>query len=504
MNGTQSSDDDLPEDLLVEAADWEVSIQVHSVKAEEKEVRSNGQAGHLRKLEPVETIANDLKLSASGSLRPEVPEVERVGASQIPQLSLSRRKQGPMDSAESRRTDSAKSTSKAESDNSEPRRADGARARRSSFKAMIGRIDSSGPVGGISVSDDERTTISSPGHRVGTPGASGRNLRSLSTDDVLDHTNSLSQSKMNRRGSNRANSTFKEDAKQSSSWKKVKTAINVMNMFTRATTKESTEVSSHKAPLTESGTQTEAKATKMAESPVVDFLQDVCNVTGWHYGEIWYRPLKKARMHRYAQSFKEYTHGMKNIVEGNVGFTLSGTSNTRRRSDAGAESPTAAATPRAGKPYENDKDEDDKLSNHLKFSGYHAVSRDFPDEEETRDELGLFIRQTKDVQYDKGEGFPGLAWQRKSLDWHDLIGLLLDDELAADPRVATAKKIFAVSVGIPVLEPNTGQLHAVLMIEGSPEQLLGSRFLPLLGSVSRRFGSLRIPSSLLRLVLAAA
>lgn len=137
MNGTQSSDDDLPEDLLVEAADWEVSIQVHSVKAEEKEVRSNGQAGHLRKLEPVETIANDLKLSASGSLRPEVPEVERVGASQIPQLSLSRRKQGPMDSAESRRTDSAKSTSKAESDNSEPRRADGARARRSSFKVSM-------------------------------------------------------------------------------------------------------------------------------------------------------------------------------------------------------------------------------------------------------------------------------------------------------------------------------------------------------------------------------
>eukprot|EP00961_Rhodomonas_salina_P068462 919164-Rhodomonas_salina.1 len=44
------------------------------------------------------------------------------------------------------------------------------------------------------------------------------------------------------------------------------------------------------------------------------------------------------------------------------------------------------------------------------------------------------------------------------------IGLLLDDELAADPRVATAKKIFAVSVGIPVLEPNTGQLHAVLMM----------------------------------------
>eukprot|EP00961_Rhodomonas_salina_P190133 2565269-Rhodomonas_salina.2 len=24
----------------------------------------------------------------------------------------------------------------------------------------------------------------------------------------------------------------------------------------------------------------------MAESPVVDFLQDVCNVTGWHYGEV--------------------------------------------------------------------------------------------------------------------------------------------------------------------------------------------------------------------------
>eukprot|EP00961_Rhodomonas_salina_P190134 2565269-Rhodomonas_salina.3 len=137
-----------------------------------------------------------------------------------------------------------------------------------------------------------------------------------------------------------------------------------------------------------------------AYTPSLYLYPACCGALMYEHGDVALRglcgPERGGRCH---QSFKEYTHGMKNIVEGtlttgnvmemilrweddidndidgddhggacracvvtmatavtgtlgpgNVGFTLSGTSNTRRRSDAGAESPTAAATPRGAIP----------------------------------------------------------------------------------------------------------------------------------------------------------
>eukprot|EP00960_Hanusia_phi_P031671 749423-Hanusia_phi.AAC.2 len=86
--------------------------------------------------------------------------------------------------------------------------------------------------------------------------------------------------------------------------------------------------------------------------------------------------------------------------------------------------------------------------------------------------LTRFMKQasSKLSWYEKGKGFPGAVWGRKKLDWHDLSFLPDDDFLAGDPRVRSAKTLFDISAGVPVLDPDTGHLYAVMMFYRAKKQ----------------------------------
>jgi len=69
----------------------------------------------------------------------------------------------------------------------------------------------------------------------------------------------------------------------------------------------------------------------------------------------------------------------------------------------------------------------------------------------------------KKVWYEEGKGFPGAAWARRDIDFHDLANMPDDDDLIADKRVQKAKTMFDVSVGIPCIEYD-GTCTSVIML----------------------------------------
>eukprot|EP00293_Proteomonas_sulcata_P013020 CAMPEP_0184291798 /NCGR_PEP_ID=MMETSP1049-20130417/3697_1 /TAXON_ID=77928 /ORGANISM="Proteomonas sulcata, Strain CCMP704" /LENGTH=341 /DNA_ID=CAMNT_0026599329 /DNA_START=61 /DNA_END=1083 /DNA_ORIENTATION=- len=78
--------------------------------------------------------------------------------------------------------------------------------------------------------------------------------------------------------------------------------------------------------------------------------------------------------------------------------------------------------------------------------------------------MTAMVKSAEDKQYEKGDGFPGLTWARKDLDWHNLDMIAHDDDLCGDQRLVQAKKIFCVSVGIPIADPNSRVCKGVLML----------------------------------------
>mmetsp|Transcript_757 Transcript_757/g.1211 ORF Transcript_757/g.1211 Transcript_757/m.1211 type:complete len:463 (+) Transcript_757:2-1390(+) len=101
----------------------------------------------------------------------------------------------------------------------------------------------------------------------------------------------------------------------------------------------------------------------------------------------------------------------------------------------------------------------------LYYSGHNFVANEnFPGFEELRTRFEeTFQSSLEDKHYERGLGFPGLAWARGDLDWTDLTSISDDDERASDDRrVLAAKNYFDMCVGIPVRDKY--EVVAVIML----------------------------------------
>mmetsp|Transcript_37609 Transcript_37609/g.88504 ORF Transcript_37609/g.88504 Transcript_37609/m.88504 type:complete len:773 (+) Transcript_37609:118-2436(+) len=107
------------------------------------------------------------------------------------------------------------------------------------------------------------------------------------------------------------------------------------------------------------------------------------------------------------------------------------------------------------------------LADHLELSTSNFTQHIHLQEERVAQEALLdFAKMGEDgLRWKKGEGAPGLAWAHRELLWHDLAAVPHDDERLSEwPRFAAGKKLFQLSVGIPVVHRDARHVTAVIML----------------------------------------
>uniref|UniRef100_A0A7S0EIK8 HPP transmembrane region domain-containing protein n=1 Tax=Hanusia phi TaxID=3032 RepID=A0A7S0EIK8_9CRYP len=135
----------------------------------------------------------------------------------------------------------------------------------------------------------------------------------------------------------------------------------------------------------------------------------------------------------------------------------------------------SAFSGKKGKGDQHEKGGHDKYHTKLRYTGDHFLEdsaiHGSEQDDAKHEALERFLKLAEKVHYTKGEGFPGLAWSRSAVDWHELEFLPDDDELAGDPRVQLAKKLFDVSIGVPVMSADGAHVIAIVMLYRTPRKL---------------------------------